>query len=195
MTRDVTRKRSRRSTAIALGVAAGILLLFLVITDWPLGMLSEFWAEHSMLTNVVSSLLFLLVGATIVETWLSREDYRRFQVIQAAAFSSISNAPLTQRRALWFLVNGGRIQENADFRIKTEESARLDRIYRRYRIDVASEDDVRLGRKSIPDDVQRLRVLAVDREWLALAYEVMLRSLYNSRLIIARWANLLITSE
>lgn len=180
---------------MALGVTAGIFLLFLVITDWPLGLLSEFWAEHSMLTNVVSSMLFLLMGATIVEAWLSREDSRRFQVIQAAAFSSLSNAPITQRRALWFLVNGGHIQGNADFRITPDEAARLERIYQRHGLRAASEEDVRLGRMPIPDDVQRLRELATDREWLELAYEIILRSLYNSRLIIARWAHLLITSE
>jgi hypothetical protein len=119
----------KRATAL-LGAISGILLVTVVVTDWPLGLMSEFWAAHSMLTNVVSSLLFLLFGATIVEAWLSREDSRRFRVIQAAAFSSLSNSPLTQRRALWFLVNGGKIMGNADFRISQEEVERLDSIFR-----------------------------------------------------------------
>jgi hypothetical protein len=184
----------KRATAL-LGAISGILLITVVVTDWPLGLMSNFWAAHSMLTNVASSLLFLLFGATIVEAWLSREDSRRFRVIQAAAFSSLSNSPLTQRRALWFLVNGGKIMGNADFRVSQEEVERLDSIFRPHGFEEASEDDVRLGRLAIPDDVRRLKILVADRDWLELAYEVCLRSLYNSRLIISRWAHLLITSE
>jgi hypothetical protein len=46
---------------IALAVACGVSLVVVVITDWPLGSLAEFWADHAIVSALVTSLL--LVGA------------------------------------------------------------------------------------------------------------------------------------
>lgn len=41
--------RVPRILLLSLAVVCGFTLLAMLITDWPLGVLSDFWAEHSVL--------------------------------------------------------------------------------------------------------------------------------------------------
>lgn len=42
-------------------------LLAMILTDWPLGLLSQFWAEHSVLAGVLSSLLLVFLVFLVYE--------------------------------------------------------------------------------------------------------------------------------
>ncbi|WP_460811467.1 hypothetical protein [Nocardioides salsibiostraticola] len=54
---------------MALAVACGAALLAMIVTDWPLEVLAEFWAGHSVLAGVLSTVLMLGIGFLIFEVW------------------------------------------------------------------------------------------------------------------------------
>lgn len=47
-------------TTLLVSVACGVGLIVMVLTDWPVESMSRFWADHSVLASLLSSLL--LVG-------------------------------------------------------------------------------------------------------------------------------------
>lgn len=171
------------------------LLLVTVGSDWPTGLLTQYWSDHAMLTNIVSSLIFVALGATIVERWSSRQSDKRFSVIESTTYEAVANTPLGIRRALWFLVNGGRVLDDEDFKLTDDEADRLALIFQRHGFSVASEKEVSRGNVSVPSDVARLAALIHDPDWLALAHPLLLRTVHTSRLAVARWAHLLITTR
>lgn len=57
-------RRWQLSLAVLCGLA---LLVVVVVTDWPLGVLAKFWADHSVVSAVLSTLLLVGVGVLAFE--------------------------------------------------------------------------------------------------------------------------------
>ncbi|WP_345421714.1 hypothetical protein [Actinomycetospora chlora] len=172
-----------------------MLLLAIVVSDWPTGVLSDFWAGHAMLTNIVSSLVFVVLGATLVERWLSRQENRRAEIITATALGAMANVPCAYQNALWFLLNGQAVHVDVDFRVTDAEQAVVAGILASHGFDVVAQTDVARGGAVPPEDVARLAVLLQDRQWVLTAHDLLLRTNQTARLILARWAQLMIASK
>ncbi|ANY05758.1 hypothetical protein [Pseudonocardia sp. HH130630-07] len=181
--------------ALGIGALAAALVLVLVLGDWPSGVLTEFWAEHAMLTNVVSSLLFLLVGATLVEWWIARQDARRYRIIEVTAYGAVARAPLAARRALWGLLNGGTGSGDADFGIREHERTEIEAAFARRGLAPASELEIVHRVAPLPPDVERLAVLIGDERWRRTALTVIRRAIDSARVITARWAQVMLSAQ
>lgn len=52
---------------VPMAVVCGLCLLAMLLTDWPLGVLSKFWSDHSVLSAVLSTVLLLGIGVLAFE--------------------------------------------------------------------------------------------------------------------------------
>ncbi|MDD7968428.1 hypothetical protein [Actinomycetospora lemnae] len=186
---------SRRYVVRVSGAILSALLLFILISDWPTGLLADFWLGHPILTNFLTSALFLLIGATFVERWLARQEDARYLVIEATAFGAVARCPLAIRRTLWFLLHAGNMRDDSDFGISEHERQTVREILARHNLAYVDESAVGRGEIETPSDVSRLKVLMQDPEWRNLAHVLVRRALHASRLVVGRWAQLLMTSR
>lgn len=63
-------------TLIVLAVFCAGALLLMLVTDWPWEVLAPFWAAHSVLAGVLSTVLMLGIGFLIFEVWdLSEQEH------------------------------------------------------------------------------------------------------------------------
>ena len=150
-----------------------------------------------MLTNLVSSALFVLLGLTVVNGWLRGRDARRLRLVVVVAAASVGRFLLAYRRTMWLLLYGGRFLGDPDFEVSDERLATLRAVLARHQL---SEIDEHLA---VSDDdgvaaVQmhaRLCVLAADLEWVQLAHDLLRNTFFRSRIVLSRWAPLLVTSD
>ncbi|WP_433032453.1 hypothetical protein [Actinomycetospora sp. CA-053990] len=148
-----------------------------------------------MVTNIASSAIFVLLGATILDQWLKREDLRRLRVIESTAYDAVARPLLAHWRALWMLMNGGRQLGEYDFEWPESEIRDVQRILSKFQLSEVHHSAVVRGFVENPDDVDRLCVLVTDEEWRALVYKVVRRTVHGSRRVTARWAQLFVTSR
>ncbi len=59
--------RVGKNFVLVVTVVCGAGLLAMILTDWPLGVASEFWADHSVLSSTLSSLLLVFLVFLIYE--------------------------------------------------------------------------------------------------------------------------------
>ncbi|WP_345601358.1 hypothetical protein, partial [Streptomyces coacervatus] len=109
-----------------------VVIAGLTATDWPQGSLRSFWNQHAFLAGSLSSVLFLALGATLVEEWIARRDEARLRLVILVACGALARAPLAQRRVMWFALNGGHFLEDADFRLDRESADRIRAILTRH---------------------------------------------------------------
>jgi hypothetical protein len=178
-------------------VSAALLLVSLALTDWQADGIRRFWAEHAMLTNLLSSAVFVVVGFTFVDRWLKRREARRLRLVIAVAFASVGRFLLAYRRVMWFLLYGGEFLGDPDFRVTDAQVAALRKILFRHGLSevdehVAVQDDEACSASRMQD---RLQVLAGDLEWVRLAYDLLRDTFFRSRIVLSRWASLLVTTE
>ncbi|MFD5428202.1 hypothetical protein [Streptomyces sp. NPDC127084] len=160
-------------------------------TEWPGGELSTFWSQHPFFTGSLSSVLFLLLGATLVQDWVARRDESRLRLIILVACGSLARAPLAQRRMMWFLLNGGDFVEDRDFRQDRDLSAQIKRTLTRNNLPEVAERLALNNYSCDPSTQRRLEILARDRDWLIAAYSLLRGVSHDFRAVIARWAPLL----
>jgi hypothetical protein len=86
-----TARRHQWNPRILLGFSAlsGLGLIAMVVTDWPGEQLSRFWADHSILATVVSSLLLVSVGYLAFEAGESAEQVKLNQCVTSAGLSGL----------------------------------------------------------------------------------------------------------
>ncbi|GAA2613438.1 hypothetical protein GCM10010304_77620 [Streptomyces roseoviolaceus] len=180
---------SRRGAVASGGLVA--VIVGLTVTDWPLGGLRSFWNQHSFLAGALSSVLFLALGATLVEEWIARRDEARLRLVKLVACAALARAPLAQRRAMWFALHGGHFIEDADFRLKRETLDRTRAILARQNLAEVKENDVLNEVVEPPDAASRISILASDPEWAQTAYDLLRDCSHGFRVITARWAPLL----
>ena len=180
---------------VVASISSGVLLVAICLTDLFVPDVSDFWSAHAMLTNVVSSLVLVLVGATILDQWLKREDTRKLRVIESAAYDAVARPLIAQWRILWLLINGDRQLGEADFEIPESDRDEIRRLHSKYGIGEVHHSEVSRGRAANPPDLDRICLLAVDEEWRVLTYRTVRRVVHGSRQVIARWAQLFVTSR
>ncbi|BBX27420.1 hypothetical protein [Mycolicibacterium alvei] len=81
--------RVARRWLVILAFACGFGLLAMLLTDWPLGLLSKFWADHSVLSAVLSSLLLVGVGFLAFEVHDTRVQSELDDNVTAAGMGGI----------------------------------------------------------------------------------------------------------
>lgn len=181
----------RRKWGMALSAGLVAVILALTATDWPGGELRTFWNQHPFLTGSLSSVLFLLLGATLVQDWVARREESRLRLIILVACGSLARAPLAQRRMMWFLVNGGSFVEDRDFSADPTLSAQIKRALARNDLPEIAEYSVLNDAAGAPSREQRLEILAKDPDWLIAAYSLLRGLSHDFRAVMARWAPLL----
>ncbi|MFD3620653.1 hypothetical protein ACFWWT_36565 [Streptomyces sp. NPDC058676] len=167
-----------------------VVIVGLTVTDWPQGSLRSFWNQHAFLAGSLSSVLFLALGATLVEEWIARRDEARLRLVILVACGALARAPLAQRRVMWFALNGGHFIEDADFRFDGESADRIRAILARHDLAEVTENDA-INEVVVPPTASRISVLAADPEWAGAAYELLRGCSHGFRAITARWAPLL----
>lgn len=176
---------------MALSASLLAIILGLTATDWPAEELRPFWTEHPFFTGSLSSALFLLLGATLVQDWMDRRDEARLRLIILVACGSLARAPLAQRRMMWFLANGGTLVEDVDFRGDPTLTTQIRSVLVRNHLPECGEHLVINGSSSVPSVERSLEILAKDAEWLIAAYSLLRGLSHGFRSVIARWAPLL----
>ncbi|SEP88236.1 hypothetical protein SAMN04488583_1346 [Mycobacterium sp. 88mf] len=78
-----------RRWLVVLAFACGCGLLVVLLTDWPSGVLSKFWADHSVLSAVLSSLLLVGVGFLAFEVHDTRVQSELDDSVTAAGMGGI----------------------------------------------------------------------------------------------------------
>lgn len=73
----------------SLASVCGIALLAMLVSDWPLDVLSKFWADHSVLSAVLSTVLFVGVGVLAFEAHDTRVQEALDGSVTAAGMGGI----------------------------------------------------------------------------------------------------------
>jgi hypothetical protein len=178
----------------------------LALTDGPLASWSDFWSQHAMLTNLVSSAAFTVLTVTVIESWVGRQEaqhaeavrraeQQRLTVVRAAAYNAVARAAFAQRRIMWFLVHGGELRRVPEFEIRETHTRQLHTILAQLGLAETSEHDVMRGAKPRPDLVERFPRLAQDEHWRRVVHDVLLDAVHAFRVLVARWSSLLLTTE
>lgn len=179
----------RRGAVVSGGLV--VVIAALTATDWPQGGLRSFWNQHAFLAGSLSSVLFLALGATLVDDWIARRDQARLRLVILVACGALARAPLAQRRVMWFALNGGHFFEDADFRLDHESADRIRAILIRHGLHEIKENDVINGAAVPPGMASRISELVNDPEWAQAAYDLLRECSHGIRSIMARWASLL----
>jgi hypothetical protein len=78
-----------RPLLFSLASLCGLGLLVMLVTDWPLGVLSRFWADHSVISAVLSTLLLVGVGFLAFEAHDSQVQSHLDESVTAAGMSGV----------------------------------------------------------------------------------------------------------
>lgn len=87
--RTARRQRWNRTVLLGLSVLSGAGLVAMVVTDWPGEQLARFWADHSILAAVVSTLLLISVGYLAFEAGESAEQAKLNRSVTSAGLSGM----------------------------------------------------------------------------------------------------------
>ena len=146
----------RQMAALALLCAAG--LLFMLITDWPTGLMAVFWAEHSVLSATLSSVLLVGLGFLVWE----RADQERQDALASglsgAGFGAIVDHVIDVEVTLSLLSNPDPPQVAG-----WDEPGRPLRWLRAHRDHLTTGDDPRSVPVRIPSDEHDWRVELLDQ--------------------------------
>jgi hypothetical protein len=182
--------KSFRSFRFLAALSAALVLLS-AASDWPLGTLANFWNSHSLLTNLYSEALFVIIGIFVIEHYMRQRSDRRHELVAAVASDAAGRGPLSQWRTMWFVVNGGRYISDLDFPIDSIKVSKVRERLRKNGLTEVDEAEVRTARIPLPDLAYRLTRLTADTEWTFLAYDILRDFTFRFRVVIARWSPLL----
>ena len=74
---------------LCLALGCGLALLAMLLTDWPWGVLSKFWADHSVLSAVLSTVLLVGVGFLAFEARDARVQSNLDSSVTAAGMGGV----------------------------------------------------------------------------------------------------------
>jgi hypothetical protein len=157
---------------------------FCAVTDWPLEKLSGIdWQAHPLWAGVITGGLLLFAGYFGVEGYLEARDAERWNLVAGVAFKAIGLSAALLRDGMDQLIGADR-----DQRLRPQPlTPRLVTELRRAQlkaIDIPHDD--RSG---------RLRRVATDPVWAALAVEAMDQLKWRHRDTLARWAPLMLAND
>ena len=163
---------------VTVGCAAG--LLAMILTDWPLENLAKFWADHSILASILSSVLLLSLVFLVYERGEQRRQHQLADGLSGAGAGGIVDHVVDVEVALGLLSSprtpaelepeswGSWIEPGRPLRWLRQgrdEILRSDRDPRRLRID-PDQALAPWGRELIDQAIRRL--LAAMRDWSPL---------------------------
>lgn len=164
------------STAIT--VACGVGLVVMVLSDWPIENLSKFWADHSVLASLVSSLLLVGLVFMVYERSEQRHQAELASGISGAGAGGIVDALVDAEVALALVSSGRPAEDWTEEWRDWQEPGRPLRWLRASRSDlVGDEQDPRTLAPAIHGPYERnneligqaiRRLLAAMRDWSPL---------------------------
>jgi len=98
-------KLSPRTLNVLTAIAAGLLAI-MIITDWPTKVASDFWSQHSVLTDALSA---VLLGGTVYLAFEARENQKQDEIgssLAAAAYSGVVDHVVDLDLALAYMMHG-----------------------------------------------------------------------------------------
>jgi hypothetical protein len=142
-------------------------------------LLSGFWREHSMLSAIVSGLLFIAIGVLVVDDAISALESRRWRRVQRVVWRSLTVSLRRFRSRLSFCVTGDENGARA-----TSDSGSWDRV----KLAAAA-----CGQLPPRHDV-RVRALIRNPEWVGGVRRLLVEEKDAGRELLARWAPLMLAS-
>lgn len=155
----------------------------LVASDWPSGLLTGFWAQHSLLGGVISGLILLAIGSLIVERYINAQEARRWKRISHIAYRDLASSQLLAYRILTVSSVGRYGAVDVQDLPPQDWESDVNRILGRYNLRGEG-----LPRRSLP-------LLVQDLEWLSLARRSVLQLLEANRAVLAQWSPVLIQTD
>jgi hypothetical protein len=151
----------------------GIAIIVAVTSsDWPWGILGNFWLKHGLFASVVSGLLLLTFAALVIDSWIGYREDRRWAAVSNLAYLDL--ARVCQDFAIlleWLLGNDNGDEGLTQLRQDDRETLR----------------QMTAGTEGM-DPVERLQLLTANRSWLAFREREEQRMMDRSRGVIRTWA-------
>ncbi len=96
-----------KAIAFRAGVIFWILIaVALLLSDWPLGLTTEFASQHQVVTSLSTSVLLLFVGVFVIDAWLEKRDSRVWRRFARVAYRALSQEAKDSRVKLHLYVDG-----------------------------------------------------------------------------------------
>lgn len=89
--------------------------LLLAIADLSVPVVAQFFVQHAVFTSVLTSILFLVIGYTVIDWLLAEHERRRWSRIRRIGLVAVGRGALNQRRAMQYSVMLEDLHTDADF--------------------------------------------------------------------------------
>jgi hypothetical protein len=141
---------------------------------------TDFWNDHSMLTSIVSSGLFVAIAIAIIDTWNRERELAPWRRVGNISFKAMAQCVIVARDGLAMFPSGVLpYPEDPTPQVDScEQFAAL--------INMHPELTIR------PDRFVRLEHLLQDSEWVACAYKGVRTLASQVRDTLARWAPIMV---
>jgi hypothetical protein len=165
-----------RKVALIVVVAATVAV---IASDANGHLLTGFWRDHSMISAVVSGLLFIGIGVLVVDDAIGSLERRRWRRVQRVVWRSLTVSMRRLRSRLRFFMTGD------------DSGARVS-------ADTSSWERVKTGARACghlpPDHASRFRALVTNADWVTGARKLLVEEKDAGRELLARWAPLMLAS-
>jgi hypothetical protein len=185
----------------------------LAIVDLSVPAVASFFVGHAVFSSVLTSLLFLAIGYTVVDWLLAEHERRRWGRVRSIALVAIGRGALNQRRAMQYSVMLEDLHIDADFEpvaayneVATAVerclagNSELQSISRNEIVaNQAGETEAELSKASVGGQVdeyeRRLSMLIADPGWRRASYLLLREAAHSMNRLIGRWVPALSASE
>lgn len=170
------RATSRRSSVQIVLIS----VLAFSATDWPLGLLSEFWTDHPLTVSILSGLLLLAFAAFLVESFVQELEGARRKRIVVMSFRALAQEVKDVRTRLSHFVTG---DDPAAVGVEVDAS-------RVHATRTLLQRHPEVGQLPQSDWGRRLGVLLDDEEWVGIFLNGIREAKRRSWEALARWSPL-----
>ncbi|MBA2725626.1 MAG: hypothetical protein H0U53_06520 [Actinobacteria bacterium] len=170
----------RRSVRVVL-----ILVLLFAATDWPLGVLSEFWVNHPLTVSLVSGLVLLGFAVFLVESFAEELEIARRKRIVMMSFRALAQEVKDVRTRLYHFLTGNDPNlvgvETDQARLVATRSV----LKGHPELEACKESEWR----------SRLAILLKDDEWVAVFLNGIRETKRRSWESLARWSPIVLSTS
>lgn len=162
----------------------------LTATDWPTGLLTDFWVDHAMAAGVVSGLVLLGLAVFVVDGWLRERESRSWQRVGRIAFKALGRSVEEVREGMDQLLTGRFPHANGAI-FTRPFSDRIEAVLAANPAWTQVDAQDEAG----DDHAARLGALMSDTAWLQIADEGLKVIRWRHRDRISAWVAPMLTSD
>ena len=185
----------------------------LAIVDLSVPAVASFFVGHAVFSSVLTSLLFLAIGYTVVDWLLAEHERRRWGRVRSIALVAVGRGALNQRRAMQYSVMMKDLHIDADF----EPVAAYDEVATAVERCLPGNSELQsisgheivanqtgkieaeFSKASVDGPVdeyeRRLNILIADSDWQHASYLLLREAGHSMNRLIGRWVPALSASE